>query len=145
METKAFWWVATSWSVGVALFLPEAVAGAAAGGGGTVIELSTAAKAAAVLSETFRNAAGIILIAGLVGATESGGDTPTYSQTGAIRLVPLCQIAEYKGVRAALSSGMCIANAPGSPPLILDDIDIGDTVFLDSLIHVVIAKVRLCP
>jgi hypothetical protein len=59
--------------------------------------------------------------------------------------VPLCQIAENKGVRAALSSGMCIANAPGSPPSILDDIDIGDTVFLDSLLQVVIAKVRLCP
>jgi hypothetical protein len=40
---------------------------------------------------------------------------------------------------------MCIANAPGSPPSILDDIDIGDTVFLDSLLQVVIAKVRLCP
>jgi hypothetical protein len=130
---------------GVALFLPEAAAGAAAGGGGTVIELTTAAKAGAVLSETFKNAAGIILIAGLVGATEARADTPTYSQTGAIRLVPLCQIAEYKGVRAALSSGMCIANAPGSPPSILDDIDIGDTVFLDSLLQVVIAKVRLCP
>jgi hypothetical protein len=110
---------------------------------GTVVSLAARQLAKKAVAETLAKAAGVLIIFGTISSAR--GDELSFAEINAVRVIPLSQVASFRGTHAALSSGLCISDPPGTVPSKGSEVQVGDTVVFDSQPHYVVAKLRAAP